>query len=70
MKTINTLTADFKNALYELINKSDLPVVNVLMVINEIQQSIIIKKIPLIDFYVYQGDFFYSQFISLLIFKQ
>ena len=40
MKTINTLTADFKNALYELINKSDLPVVNVLMVINEIQQSI------------------------------
>lgn len=40
MKTINTLTADFKNALYELINKSDLPVVNILMVINEIQQSI------------------------------
>lgn len=40
MKTINSLTADFKNALYELINKSDLPVVNVLMVINEIQQSI------------------------------
>ena len=40
MKTINTLTADFKNALYELINKSDLPVVNVLMVINEIQQSV------------------------------
>ena len=40
MKTINSLTADFKNALYELINKSDLPVVNVLMVINEIQQSV------------------------------